>query len=485
MNALPPPSKKSLAALAGTMPEGTLLTAEADMEPYSRDWSGDHFGRPLAVARPHNTEEVSSLLRHCSAEGIAVVPQGGLTGLVGAAVAAPGGRELVVSLERMNKIRSLSPIDFAMVVEAGCILEDAKRVAEASDCILPITFGAQGSCRIGGNVATNAGGFNVLRYGMTRDLVLGLEVVLADGRIWNGLKTLRKDNRGYDIKQMFIGSEGTLGIVTAAAFKLFPKPTQVETAFVGLRSVEDAMALYAKARRECSDLLTAFELILRVGIDIALNARPDFIDPLSEPYPVYVLIEASAGGRIDLASVLQDFLAEAGDLVQDGVLATSRAQAERLWLLRETLVETQGNGGRYLRTDVSVPISRLADFVTDTLEALGKHHPEALAVTYGHVGDGNLHLNVIPPKNIALDAMETLFHQTEEIIFDIVDRFGGSISAEHGIGRVKQKAFLDRIDKVTLDIASRLKDAFDPKHVLSDGRILRPAAMLGKMIDDA
>lgn len=485
MNVLPPPSKKSLAALASTMPEGILLTTLEDMERYSRDWSGDHIGRPLAVARPANIEEVSSLMRYCYAEGIPVVPQGGLTGLVGAAVAAPGGREVVISLERINKIRSVCPIDFAMIVEAGCILEDAKRAAEASDCILPITFGAQGSCRIGGNVATNAGGFNVLRYGMTRDLVLGLEVVLSDGRIWNGLKTLRKDNRGYDLKQIFIGSEGTLGIITAAAFKLFPKPTQMETALVGLRSIEDAMALYAQARRECSDLLTAFELILRVGIDIALNARADLADPLSEPYPVYVLIEASAGGRVDLSAMLQDFLSGAGELVQDGVLATSRAQADRLWLLRETLVETQGNGGRYLRTDVSVPISKLADFVADVLPELEEHHPEALAVTYGHIGDGNLHLNIIPPKGLAPEAVEILFHQTEEIIFDAVDRYGGSISAEHGIGRVKQKAFLERIDAVTLDIAGRLKDAFDPKHILSDGRILESSAIMGKVIDGA
>ncbi|TIU44040.1 MAG: FAD-binding oxidoreductase, partial [Mesorhizobium sp.] len=226
MNAVPPNSASLIAALAGVLSDGGLLTEAEDMARYSRDWSGDHFGRPLAVARPSSVEEMSALMRHCHAERIPVVPQGGLTGLVGAAVAADGN-EVVVSLERMNRIRSISPIDFAMVVEAGCILEDAKRAAEESDCILPITFGAQGSCRIGGNVATNAGGFNVLRYGMTRDLVLGLEVVLADGRIWNGLKVLRKDNRGYDLKQVFIGSEGTLGIVTAAALKLFPRPTQI------------------------------------------------------------------------------------------------------------------------------------------------------------------------------------------------------------------------------------------------------------------
>jgi FAD/FMN-containing dehydrogenase len=476
MHAVTEPRETLLAALKAALPDGILLSAEDDIERYTHDWSGDHFGMPLAVVRPRSIDEVCLLMRCCSANNIPVVPQGGLTGLVGAAVAAHGGGEVVISLEKLNKLRSISAIDFAMVVEAGCILEEAKRHAEAEDCILPITFGAQGSCRVGGNVATNAGGFNVLRYGMTRDLVLGLEVVLADGRIWNGLKLLRKDNRGYDLKQLFIGSEGTLGIVTAVSLKLFPKPTQVETALVGLRSVEDAMALYARARRECSDLLTAFELILRGGIDIALRARPGLRDPLSDVYPVYVLIEASAGGRVDLRALLQDFLMSADDLITDGVVATSRAQGDQLWLLRELMVEAQGRGGRYLRTDVSVPISMLAGFVEDTLSALAKSHPHALAVTYGHVGDGNIHLNVVPPVGMDADAIETLFHETEEVIFDIVDRYGGSLSAEHGIGRVKQEAFLKRIDDVSLYLAGRIKDAIDPKDIMSRGRIFLPRA---------
>jgi FAD/FMN-containing dehydrogenase len=304
--------------------------------------------------------------------------------------------------------------------------------------------------------------------------------VLADGRIWNGLKVLRKDNRGYDLKQLFIGSEGTLGIVTAAALKIFPRPTQVETALVGLNSVEDAMALYARARRECSDLLTAFELILRGGIEIAIHARDDLNDPLSKPYPVYVLIEASAGGRVDLKGLLEEFLAGADDLVLDGVIASSRSQGERLWLLRETMVEAQGRGGRYLRTDVSVPISGLADFVADALDALAKAYPAALAVTYGHVGDGNIHLNVVPPDGIGAEAMEALFHGAEEIIFDVIDRHGGSISAEHGIGRVKQKAFLARAEAVSLELAGLIKDALDPLHILSEGRILAARTVAGK-----
>ncbi len=475
MNIAPPFTGQPLAALAGVLPEGALLTRDEDLARYSRDWSGDHAGRPLAAALPSSTAEMSALLARCHAENIPVVPQGGLTGLVGAAVAADG-RELVVSLERMNRIRAVDPINFAIVAEAGCILEDAKRAAEAEDCLLPITFGAQGSCRIGGNVATNAGGFNVLRYGMTRDLVLGLEVVLSDGSVWDGLKVLRKDNRGYDLKQLFIGSEGTLGIVTAAALKLFPRPTQVETALVGLRSVEDAMTLYARARRECSDLLTAFELILRGGIEIAVNARPDLGEPLGNAYPVYALIEAAAGGRVELHAILEEFLAGAGDLIEDGVVAQSRAQSERLWLYREVMVETQGRGDRYLRTDVSVPISRLADFVGDALAALANALPKALPVTYGHVGDGNVHLNIVPPPGLGPEATEALFHDAEAVIFEVVDRHGGSISAEHGIGRVKRQAFLDRIDPVTLDLAKRLKSAFDPRHLLSDGRILAPRA---------
>ncbi|GLS21888.1 oxidoreductase [Labrys miyagiensis] len=475
MNALPPSQQKALAALFAAMPADLLLSDGEALERYSRDWSGDHYGRPLAVARPRSKEELSLLMGCCYEQQIHVVPQGGLTGLVGAAVASYPGGEVVVSLERMNKVRSVNPIDFAMVVEAGCILEDAKRQAEAADCILPITFGAQGSCRIGGNVSTNAGGFNVLRYGMSRDLVLGLEVVLADGQVWNGLRTLRKDNRGYDLKQLFIGSEGTLGIVTAAALKLFPKPTQVETALVGLASVDAAMQLYARARRECSDLLSAFELILRGGIEIALNARDDLHDPLGEAYPVYVLIEASAAGRVDLRGLLEGFLADASDLVLDGVIAGSRAQADRLWLLREMMVEAQGRGGRYLRTDVSVSISSLATFVTDTLDALAQMLPEAIAVTYGHVGDGNIHLNIVPPETMPPADFDGLFHAAEEVIFDIVDRHGGSISAEHGIGRVKQAAFLKRADPLTLELSRRIKDAFDPKHLLSEGRILASA----------
>jgi FAD/FMN-containing dehydrogenase len=464
-------ARSPLEELASAVSPDILLTEPAEMQRFGRDWIGDHCARPLAVARPRDVAGVSLIVRECHRLGIPIVPQGGLTGLVGGAVPTDGV-ELVLSLERMNRVRSIDAIDFALVVEAGCVLEEAKRAAEAAGCLLPITFGAQGSCRIGGNVATNAGGFNVLRYGMTRDLVLGLEVVLADGRVWNGLKVLRKDNRGYDLKQMFIGSEGTLGVITAAALKLFPKPVQVETAFIGLRTVDDAMALYAHMRHACSDLATAFELLMRPTIEVSLEADPTLLDPLSDVYPVYVLCELSCGGGIDLRAVLETALTTTEDLVADAVIAASGEQARRLWRLRETMVERQGRGERYFRTDISLPISQIPAFVKEVTPLLRERVPAGEVMLYGHVGDGNLHLNVIPPPGMGADERQVLFHDSEHMIFGVLDQFGGSISAEHGIGRVKREAFLERIDAVSLDLAMRLKQALDPDRMLSKGRIL-------------
>ncbi len=453
------------------LPDTALLTETDDLQRYGRDWSGDHQGRPLAVARPANAQQVATILRHCSRHRIPVVPQGGLTGLVNAAVPTDG-TELVISLERMRAVRMVSPVDFTMIVEAGCVLQDAKHAAEAEGCILPISFGAQGSSRIGGNVATNAGGFNVLRYGMTRDLVLGLEVVLADGSIWDGLRRLRKDNRGVDLKQIFIGSEGTLGIITAAALKLFPKPEQVETALVGVRSPRDAMALYAHMRRQGSDLVTAFELLLRDCIAVSLRDDPALADPFAETYPAYALIELSCGAGIELRAVMEHALVNAGDLVADAVIAASEAQAARLWRLRETMVETQGQGAPYLRTDVSLPISSIPAFLAEILPLLRQRCVGSQALAYGHVGDGNIHLNLVPSAGIEAEARAALLHEAEAIIFEVLDRYEGSISAEHGIGRLKQAAFLARIDPVSLSLAQGLKRLLDPGEILSPGRIL-------------
>lgn len=464
----------SLDALRAGFEPDLFITDPDITASYARDRTGAYFGLPLAVARPRSAEELSAIVIRAAELGIGMVPQGGLTGLVGAAVSDPDTPELVVLLDRMSAIRSIDTVGFAMVVEAGCVLATAKQAAEEQDCLLPITFGAQGSCRIGGNVATNAGGFNVLRYGMTRDLVLGLEVVLPDGRIWNGLRTLRKDNRGYDLKQLFIGSEGTLGIVTAVALKLFPKPTQVETALVGLQSVEDAMALYAVARRSCSDLLSAFEIMLRPSLELGLAHRPELADPLETPCPVYILMELAGGGAVDLRALLEGCLEDAGDIVTDGVIAMSQAQQQRLWSCREAMVEAQSRSGPYYRTDVSVPIADIPAFLAAALARLAQSLPNGQPIAYGHVGDGNIHLNVVPPADWPLEPRQALFARAEELIFATVDRFGGSISAEHGIGRSKKRAFLERVDPVTLDLFRRVKQALDPAARLSRGRIFDP-----------
>jgi FAD/FMN-containing dehydrogenase len=474
MNAVPPPDRAAVESLLAELPAELLLTDAEDLERFSQDWSGDYYGRPLAVARPRTAEEVSLVLGHCHRLRIPVVPQGGLTGLVGAAVPVDKA-ELVLSLERMNKVRRVDPLDFAMIVEAGCVLEVAKQAAEAAGCLLPITFGAQGSCRIGGNVATNAGGFNVLRYGMTRDLVLGLEVVLADGRIWHGLKLLRKDNRGYDLKQMFIGSEGTLGVITAVALKLFPRPEQVETALVALGSVADAVSFYAHIRAAGSDLATAFELLMRRTIDVSLAADERLVDPFPEQFPVYVLLELSCGAGIDLRTLLENALVSAGEILLDAVIASSQEQAARLWRLRETMVEKQGGGEPYFRSDVSLPISQIPAFVAALEPVLAEGFPEAGVNIYGHIGDGNLHINLIPPHGLQPDQRGELFHTTERTLFSMLDQFGGSISAEHGIGRTKRSAFLERVDDVSLDLMMRLKAGLDPDGVLSSGRLLPSA----------
>lgn len=458
------------ALMEGFDPE-LFITDPDIMASFSRDRTKGYYGLPLAIARPRSTQELSDVIVRCAALNVGVVPQGGLTGLVGAAVSDPDRPELVVQLDRMTAIRSIDTVGFSMVVEAGCILETAKNAAEEEDCLLPITHGAQGSCRIGGTVSTNGGGFNVLRYGMTRDLVLGLEVVLPDGRIWNGLKTLRKDNRGYDLKQLFIGAEGTLGIVSAAAIKLFPKPTQVETALIGLNSIEDAMTLYAKARRSCSDLLSAFEIMLRPGLDAALAYRPELSDPMDNPCPVYILMEVSGGGDLDLRALIESCLMAGEDVIADGIIAMSKGQADKLWSIRETIVEAQSRYGPYFRTDVSVAISDIPAFLKAALDSLEQNLPEGRRVAYGHVGDGNIHLNVVPPKDYDADQRKALFAKAQDIIFNVVDTFSGSISAEHGIGRSKKDAFLQRVDPVTLDLFQKLKHTLDPDNILSRGRI--------------
>lgn len=467
MASLPP--NTLIAELSALMGQGDLVGDPGEMVRYRTDWSGDISGLPSVVVRPCSTDEVSRVLSFCNARGIKVIPHGGYTGLVGGATATDGAGEVLLSLERMNAIGSLDRDNYSVSVEAGVVLHTLREAVEREGFCFPLALGSEGSCQIGGNIATNAGGLNVLRYGMMRELVLGLEVVLPDGRVWNGMHALRKDNTGYDIKQLILGSEGTLGTVTRAVLKLFPAPTQVETALVALDSVSDVVRLFGVARRELSDLLSAFELLTH---DSA--ARTGLSLPLQTPGPYYVIVEVSTSGIVSARDLLERFLVgvlESG-AIADGALASSHAQAARFWAVREEIIEFQVRRGRHLRTDVSVPISEMSSFVAKAEAAVSALGGDAVIMVYGHVGDGNLHFNVVPPEQLSEADKIAFIERSEAVIFDVVDTHAGSISAEHGIGRLKRSAFLARIDEVELDLISKIKGAFDGARTLNPGRIL-------------
>ncbi|MDQ1187340.1 FAD-binding oxidoreductase [Agrobacterium larrymoorei] len=459
------------ASLKAGLGEGLVLTDAAEMVRYCRDWHGDVSSSAVAVIRPRHVEDVAATVRLCAELGLAIVPQGGNTGLVLGGVPDAPDRQIVLSLERMNAIRAIDTDDFSAVVEAGCILSEFKDAVQEKGMFFPLSLGAQGSCRIGGNVSTNAGGINVLRYGMTRELVLGLEVVLPDGAIWNGLSTLRKDNRGIDLKQLFIGAEGTLGIITAVSVKLYPNPDHVETALLGVNSLEDAIKLYRRARRECCDLMSAFEFMPPVAFTLAMEAIPDLKMPIAGDYAAYVLMEISGSGLVDTSDLMSRFLEGVMEdgLVLDGVIASSRAQAQSLWLFREGMNEGQALRGAHMRTDISVPLSRLAEFVAEAEAELAKSLPECLAVSYGHVGDGNVHLNVLPPNGSTREKRDAYIYKAKVIVNTVLDRYAGSISAEHGIGRLKREDFESRLGSVQRGMIERLKAAFDPELLMNPG----------------
>jgi len=455
-------------------PKGFIADAVA-MAPYLVEERGLWHGAARLVVRPSSTAEVAAVVRCCAAAGIPVVPQGGNTGLVGAAVPSEDGGAVVLSLGRMNRVRAIDPVNFTITVEAGCILADIQRAAAAADRLFPLSLGAEGSCQIGGNLSTNAGGIAVLRYGNTRELTLGLEVVLPDGQIWDGLRGLRKDNTGYDLKQLFIGAEGTLGIITAATLKLFPRPREVETAFLGLARVEDAMALFAEARKASGDQLTAFELIPRIGLEMAMRHTPGVADPLAAPARWYTLLEVSssqtAGG---LRAALEAFLAKAMEdgLVQDGVIAASGEQARALWRIREGMVESQKHEGGSIKHDISVPVSQVADFIVKAIGAVEARLPGIRPIAFGHVGDGNVHFNLSQPKGAQTAVFLARRDEFNHIVHDLVQGFGGSISAEHGVGRLKREELPRYKSALELELMRKLKQALDPAGLMNPGKIL-------------
>ncbi|MBZ9812415.1 FAD-binding oxidoreductase [Mesorhizobium sp. CA7] len=465
-------SPEILSAMEGAVGRNGIAVEPAGMAKYLGDWAGDYQGDALAVLRPGSVAEVQALMRLCNELGLGVVPQGGNTGLVSGAIDSKGGGLVVLSLERLNAIRQIDADNFTLRADAGCVLQTIKDACEARDCLFPLALGAQGSCQIGGNAATNAGGVNVLRYGMARDLILGLEVVLADGELWNGFSGLRKNNSGYDLKQLFIGSEGTLGIITGVEVKLFPKPAKTETAYLGLASFEEAVTLFNRARRDCSDLISAFEIIGAECIELARLVDPTTRAPV--PAPVQVLIELSSSAAIDLNGLLAGFLGDAVEsgLVTDAVLAASTAQARRFWAIREGLVEGQAKRGYHVRTDLSVKISDIPALIKQARRFVANDHPGWLPLAYGHAGDGNIHFNVLPPAELAEHEARARGAEVIAGLYEIAAGLGGSISAEHGIGRSRRKEFWAGLSPTHRRMVAALKNALDPKGVMNPGCLL-------------
>ncbi|QJP13867.1 FAD-binding oxidoreductase [Starkeya sp. ORNL1] len=449
-----------------------VLTSPEDMAPYLVEERGLYHGTAPAVVRPGSTEEVAFVVAACHEAGVRIVPQGGNTGLVGGQM--PAG-ELVLSLSRLDRIRNVDPVDMTMTVEAGCILDVVHHAAEAVGCLFPLHIASQGSCQIGGNLSTNAGGTAVLRYGNAKELVLGLEVVLADGTVWNGLKRLRKNNAGYDLRQLFLGSEGTLGIITAAVLKLYPQPAQRVTAFAGVPDPKAALALLGRFRAEAGDALTTFELMVSFGLETVLAHMPGTVRPLAEKYPWYVLIELSAPTRaFDLGALMEAGLGAGMEdgLVLDATIASSEAQAAALWRLREDMSEAQKHEGGSIKHDVSVPVSRVPEFLERALALVEAAMPGLRPCPFGHVGDGNIHFNLSQPVGMAKADFIKEWERFNRIVHDVVTDMDGSIAAEHGIGDLKRRELAHYADPVALELMHRLKHALDPEGTLNPGKVI-------------
>jgi FAD/FMN-containing dehydrogenase len=463
-------------ALLEILGSDCILTAAADIAPYLSDHRNLYHGHALAVILPRTTEQISRVLRFCNEHRIGVVPHGGNTGYCGGATPDESGTEVVVSLRRLNRIRSVDASNYSLVAEAGCILKDVQRTADEAERFFPLSLGSEGTCQIGGNLSTNAGGLSVLRYGMMRDLVLGLEVVLADGRVLSSLSALRKDNTGYDIKSLFLGAEGTLGIITAASLKLFPKIRSSATALVAIPTVRAAVELLARIKEASGDRVSSFELIPRIGIDLTMQHIPGVTDPLQQRYSWYVLCELTSARASDtLDTVMEEALATALEdgLVLDAALARSERERLALWKIRETIPEAQRIDGASLKHDIAVTITSLPDFVEQASRWVEDNVPDGRLVVYGHVGDGNLHFNLNQAPGCDSNIFLAREPAIKRAIHDLVREFGGSFSAEHGIGRLKVEELEHYTSAVEVDLMRAVKKALDPNGVLNPGKVLR------------
>jgi FAD/FMN-containing dehydrogenase len=456
-------------------PAGCIDSA-ALQERFLTDFRGLYRGATPFIACPASTAEVSQVLACCNEAGIGVVPQGGNTGYCGGATPSAHGDELVLSLHRLNRIREVDAANFSLVAEAGCVLADVQAAAQAAERLFPLSLGSEGSCQIGGNLSTNAGGLAAVRYGVARDLVLGLEVVLADGRVLDGLSSLRKDNTGYDLRNLFIGAEGTLGIITAASLKLFPQPRTIETAFVAVTGMQAAVDLLTRLRAATGDCVTTFEYLPRIAVEFTLRHIPGVTDPLAAPQTAYVLCEVSTA-RHDpqLRSLLEYALGAAIDCgdVLEAAFAESIAQRAALWRLRESVPEAQRHEGASIKHDVSVPVAALPAFLSQATAAVARVAPTARLVAYGHVGDGNLHFNLSAPAGSGGDgSFLALKDAVGEAVHACVREFRGSISAEHGIGQLKRDLLARHKDPVALATMRSIKQALDPGGILNPGKVL-------------
>jgi FAD/FMN-containing dehydrogenase len=470
-SALPAGFRDAVDRLVG--PRGWSLEPELLAAAARESW-GTGRGRAALLLRPADVEQVSGLLRLCREHGVKVVPQGGNTGLVCAGIPDESGTLAVLSLARLNKIREVDPLNDTITVEAGVVLEAVQDAAAEVDRLFPLSLGAQGSCQIGGNLSSNAGGVNVLRYGMARAMVMGMEVVLADGRVWDGLRSLRKDNTGYDLKQLFIGAEGTLGVITAAVLRLFPRPREVQTAWLAVPSPAKAVELLAFCRARLGDNISSFELMADLVARVVVDYLPDVRMPLEEATPWHVLIEVGWPLEDGLALRLQEVLAEAMEagLVTDGMIAHNEQQRRTLWMIRENPADALIQAGTVLRHDVSVPISKVPDLISEGETLLREKIPGVRFLPFGHIGDGNIHYNLLQPETMDPAEFLTMKAEVQTMVFDLVQSLGGSISAEHGIGRLKRDELLARKPDLDLELMRRVKAALDPDGILNPGAVL-------------
>lgn len=464
----------SCAAIIGAQ---YVISDAADMLPFLTDWRRRQVGCAIAVLLPKQTDEVAALVRLCRIYQIAVVPQGGNTGLVLGSIPTADDNAIVISLKRLNQIRTIDIINNTATVEAGCLLATVQEAVLAAGRYFPLSLASEGSCTIGGNLSTNAGGTAVLRYGNARDLCLGLEVVTAQGDIWNGLRTLRKDNTGYDLRDLFIGAEGSLGIITAAVLKLYPQAKSKATALIAVATPAEAVQLFNLAQTHCGADLSTFELISQFCMRLVQKHFLQTPNWFQTPHPYFVLIELSSHTSLDSAQqALELLLSEASDihLARDAVIASSEAQRRALWALRENISEAQAAEGKNIKHDISLPISKLSQFISDTDALLQKAYPACRMVTFGHLGDGNLHYNVSPPEQLELGAEIFLSEQAKinRLVHDQVHQHGGSISAEHGLGALKREEILRYKAPLEMQLMRAIKQALDPDNLMNPGKVL-------------